>query len=291
MIEETNPTISVIFVDGSYRSHFTAVDSLEEQSFSKQDYEILWVEYFGGVRKELLQKESAYSNFKTYTLNRSGIYISGFCFNAGIQHAKGELIVIPDADVLFENNFLEKIWQEHQKNEKLVMYIYRYDEPLRKEPTSLTKEELEKNCVLTNPINYGGCCTVRKKWLLAVNGYEQLEIFKTGAHANGLDLATRLKNLGLHIMWHPELKMYHPWHPHKFWIIDPYKAQKTVIKHRALHREIFPYQGINPYLNRELPSDLKKKLKTAKWDLSYYFLSTIKFIKRKIKNFWLSLKF
>lgn len=283
MTENNNPKISVILVDGSYRPHFTAVDSLEEQSMPKQDYEILWVEYYADVRNELLQKEKAYSNFKTYTLNKTGIYHSSFCFNAGIQHAKGELIVIPDADVVFKNNFLETIWQEHQKNEKLVMYIYRYDEPQKNRSPHLSWEELEKTCILTNPENYGGCLTVRKKWLLAINGYEQHDIFRTGgSHANGRDAATRFKNLGLHIMWHPELKIYHPWHPHKSGIKDPYRYQRFVIKHRALHREIFPNQGIDPHLNRAFPPALKKKLKAAKWDLSYYLLKTIKFIKNKL---------
>jgi len=291
MIEANNPKISVILVDGSYRSRLISVDALAEQSFPEQDYEILWVEFYNSITNELHQKEKNYPNFKTYTLNKTGIYHSSYCFNAGIQQAKGEVIVIPDADVLFKNNFLETVWQEHQKYEKLVMYVFRYDEPLRKQPANLSWKELETVCALTNPANYGGCLTVRKKWMLAVNGYEQHEIFKTGAHANGLDLATRFKNLGLHIMWHPELKTLHPWHPHKIWIIDPYRAQKTVIKHRALHQEIFPYQGIDPNLNRELPPALKKKINASKWDLSYYFLRTIKFIRRKIKNYWLGLKF
>jgi len=285
MTENNRPKISVILVDGSYRPHFKAVDTLVNQSFSAQDYEILWFEFYDSIKNELRQKEKKYPNFKTYTLNKTGIYHSSFCFNAGIQHAKGELMVIPDADVVFENNFLETIWKEHQKNEKLVMYIHRYDEPQKNRSSTLSWEELEKTCILTNPENYGGCCTVRKKWLLAVNGYEQHEIFRTsGSHANGRDAATRFKNLGLHIMWHPELKMYHPWHPHKSGIKDPYRYQKFVIKHRALKREIYPFLGLDPNLNRELPAALNKKIKAAKWDLSYYLLRTLKFIKRKIKN-------
>ena len=192
-------------------------------------------------------------------------------------------MVIPDADVVIGQDFLETIWQEHQKNEKLVMYIYRYDEPRKDLDKRLSYTELEKICVLTNPVNYGGCLTVKKKWLLAINGYEQLEIFKSGAHANGRDIATRFKNLGLHIMWHPDLKIYHPWHPHKIGIIDPYRLQRIIITHRALYREIYPYQGIDPSLNRKFPEILENEIKAAQRNLPYYFMRILKFLFKKIK--------
>lgn len=256
-----SPKISVILVDGSYRPHFEVISSLQHQTMSSDDYEVLWVEYYDQVKPELQEKIKGYPHFHIFTLNQGGIYHSSLCFNFGITHARGEVLVIADADVLVEENFLESVWLEHQTNERLVMYIFRMDEPRRLAPFCFAMDYLKSTCVLTNPSNFGGCLTVRKKWLLAINGYEQFEIFRTGGdHANGFDIATRFKNLGLHIMWHPYLRLYHPWHPHKPDSSTAYPPQHKLIENRARNLEVLAYRGINPALDREIPAHLQALL-------------------------------
>lgn len=262
-----NPKISVLLVDGSYRPHFAVIDSLKRQTFAADDFEVLWVEYYDEVKQELIDKMKNRKNFQVITLNENRIYHSSYCFNRGIMAAQGELLVIPDADVVIEESFLETIWSEHQTNERLVMYIFRMDEPKRQEnlPFSLDLESLRGKCKLVNPSNYGGCLTVRKKWFLKINGYEQDEVFRTGGdHANGLDVYTRFKNLGMHIMWHPELRLYHPWHPHSPGHINAYRPQVVFANHRAKNLDILTYKGIDPLLDRELPPLLHEQLATEK---------------------------
>jgi hypothetical protein len=252
-----NPKITVLLVDGSYRPHFAVIDSLKHQSLAADDFEVLWIEYYDKVKQELTDKMKERQNFSAIALKETGVYHSSYCFNYGVTNARGELLVIADADVLFEDNFLETVWEEHQTNERLVMYIFRLDEPKRLTPFCFQLEELKKNCILGNPYNYGGCLTVRKKWLLEINGYEQSDIFRTGGdHANGLDIYTRFKNTGMHIMWHPQLRLYHPWHPHKPGFLTAYESQKKFIDHRARSLDILPYKGIDPARDREIPREL-----------------------------------
>lgn len=256
-VQTQQPKISVIMVDGGYRPHFEVMTSLNKQTMATTDYEVLWIEYFDRVQPELVDKINLLPNSRVYTLNLSGIYHSSICFNYGITHALGELLVIVDADVLMEDNFLETLWQEHLNHDRLVMYIFRFDEPHRTTPYCFDMDYLKKNCTLTNPYNYGGCLTVRKKWLLEINGYECCGIFHTGGdHANGLDVFTRFKNLGLPVMWHPHLRLYHPWHPHVPGIYAVYKPQLQFIEHRAKNLEVLPYQGIHQTRNREIPAGL-----------------------------------
>lgn len=262
-----NPKISVLLVDGSYRPHFAVIDSLKRQTLPADDFEVLWCEYYNNVKQELTDKMKDRKNYRVITLNENGIYHSSYCFNRGIMDARGELLVIPDADVIIEENFLETIWNEHQANERLVMYILRMDEPKRQEnsPFCLDLESLREKCELVNPSNYGGCLTVRKKWLLEINGYEQDDVFRSGGdHANGLDVYTRFKNLGMHIMWHPGLKMYHPWHTHKPGSQNAYAPQKVLISHRAKKLDILPYKGIDPALDRDIPEQLQAQLDAEK---------------------------
>jgi hypothetical protein len=106
---------------------------------------------------------------------------------------------------------------------------------------------------------------VRKKWLLEINGYEQDDVFRSGGdHANGLDVYTRFKNLGMHIMWHPRLKMYHPWHTHKPGSQNAYAPQKILISYRAKNLDILPYKGIDPVLDRDIPEQLQAQLDAEK---------------------------
>jgi hypothetical protein len=109
---------------------------------------------------------------------------------------------------------------------------------------------------LKHPSNFGACLTVRKKWLLAINGYEQHPIFGTGFHANGNDINTRFKNLGLPIMWHPGIRLYHPWHiftTHQ----DPiYDKQHAVIRYRAVALITQAFEGIDSTKNIPFPETL-----------------------------------
>jgi GT2 family glycosyltransferase len=258
-----NPKISVLLVDGSYRPHFAVIDSLKRQTFAANDYEVLWIEYYDKVKQELIEKMNARENFRVITLKENGIYHSSYCFNRGIMDAQGEILVILDADVLFGEDFLEKVWDEHQNNECLVMYVFRMDEPEQpgNSPFCLDLDSLKKKCQLANPSNYGGCLTVRKKWLLKINGYEKDDVFRTGGdHANGLDVHTRFKNLGMHIMWSPDLRIYHPWHPHKPGRQKAYMLQRLLIEHRAKNLDVFPYKGIDPALDRDIPEQLQAQL-------------------------------
>jgi len=262
-----NPKISILLVDGSYRPHFAVIDSLKRQTFAADDFEVLWIEYYDKLKQELIDKMKDRNNFQVITLNENGIYHSSYCFNRGITASRGELLVIPDADVLAGENFLETVWNEHQTNERLVMYVYRMDEPKQpgNPPFCLDLDSLKKKCELVNPSNYGGCLTVRKKWMLKINGYERHEVFRTGGdHSNGLDVYTRFKNLGMHVMWHPELRLYHPWHPQNPRRINVYRPQVAFVNHRAKNLDILPYKGIDPSLDREIPLSLHEQLESEK---------------------------
>jgi hypothetical protein len=259
-VTDKRPLISVILVDGSFRERFQSVDFLCNQTLPPDEYEVVWVEYYDHVNRKLQEKQERYKNFRTITLKRKGEYHSSYCFNRGITESRGEVLVIPDADVIVEKDFLDTIWQEHRRCEKLAMYLYRYNEPEDQHIEPVTLDHLRSVCRLTNTTNFGGCLTVRKEWMLYINGYEQHEIFSSGFHANGADIASRLKALGLHIMWHPELKLYHPYHGYSSDSTFNYKMQHVVIDYRrkALHH--LPFSGIKENKNLSMPDSLREEI-------------------------------
>lgn len=261
------PKISVILVDGSFREQFYTIDSLGSQTLARKNYEIIWVEYYNRIEPQLRAKIEQVPNARLLTLNREGIYHSSYCFNAGIQASRADVIFIPDADVIVENTFLERAYLDHQENHKLVMYFFRKEEPLADHSGDLSMEHLKKVCRLSNPQNYGGCLSVRKKWLFQINGYEQHPLFSSGFHANGLDIYTRLKNLGLHVRWHPDLMLYHPWHPFNKAGWPMHQIQKVVIGYKAVNLITSAFVGMDPSLTSEFPENLVRQLNHKKKEL------------------------
>jgi len=241
--------ISVIMVDGEFRENTYGAEYFSNQDFPVDDFEVIWVEYYNIVPEHVLNQRKV----KVVRLEnlKAREYHSSYCFNAGIKEAKGELIVIPDADQIVEPDFLSELWKLHEKNENLVVYPYRYDEEETNKLNNVTFQELESKCVLRNPLNYGGCLSVRKKWLLKINGYEQHDFFSSGFHANGLDVYTRFKNLGLAIMWAPHIKMYHPWHPFTLADASQYEVQKKVINWRFKKLQYLAFNGIDGHKNAD----------------------------------------
>lgn len=265
--------ISIILIDGGFRENFHIIECLKKQNLPADSFEILWVEFYDEISAQLYQQNNV--NFIKLGFPRTTEYHSSYCFNEGIRQSKGEVLVIADADVLVTENFLQVVLDEHQRCEKLAMYFHRLNEPeeFHDKGKSYNIEHIRKVGQLTNPSNYGGCLTVRKKWLNEINGYDQDPRFKSGFHANGLDINTRLKNLGLHIMWHPTERLYHPWHPFTLASSGNYDAQHEIINNRALHLDTLPNYGINKLkdkVDKDIPSGIylqKEKISPTKSSL------------------------
>jgi hypothetical protein len=264
MNEPTHPLISVIMVDGSFRESFHAIDFFRDQTLPLNAFELLWVEYYDKIHPVLQSKLALHPHFRAVALGKRGTYHSSYCFNSGILASQGEVLVIADADVVIERDFLENVWNEHQTNDKLVMYVHRYNEPPKRHWPDINLEHLKKTCVLTNPANYGGCLTVRKKWLLEISGYEQHPVFGTGDHANGRDVYTRLKNLGLDVRWQPQLKLYHPWHEGTLNSALALRLQQIIIDYRAVNLSTAAFHGIVSAKNSDPPPRLSARIEAEK---------------------------
>ena len=250
--------ISVVMIDGGFRENIYGAKYFSQQDFPDQDYEIIWVDYFDKIAPEVCSNPK----IRAIALGKKGIYHSSYCFNKGIEEARGEVIVIPDADQIVLPDFLNRVWTLHQAYEKLVLYGYRYDEVQEGLLASHDFKELEEKCVLKNPLNYGGCLSVHKKWLLDMNGYEQHDIFRSGFHANGMLMSSRFKNMGLAIQWEPTLKLYHPWHPFTLASSLEYRSQFKIIDWVKANMQWHAIQGLDSEKNLVPSPELKNILET-----------------------------
>lgn len=270
-------------IDGEFRENTHSAEYFSKQDFADDEYEVIWVEFYNKVPTTVSENKK----IKVIRLDNSKdtTYHSSYCFNKGIVEARGELLVIPDADQIVKPDFLSKLWIIHSSFDKLVVYPYRYDEPHKGILTSFDVEELEKKCVFKNPGNYGGCLSVRKKWLMEINGYEQHKIFESGFHANGFDIYTRFKNYGLAIMWAPHLKLFHPWHENTLGAAEQYILQAKLTRWRDKTLEYLAINGITKENNCKSFNELSFMKELYKKQTPKNISSSQKLISKIIRKF------
>lgn len=273
------PLISVIFIDGSFRERFHAIDSFANQTLAPEQFEIIWVEHSGRVNPALAEKTAHHPNLRIITLNRKSSYHSAYCRNAGVRASRGELIVYADGDVVAESTLLQSLWDEHQKMDDLVVFLYRHDEPQSVHRDDWDLAHLRTHSKVGNTTNYGACMSVRKKWIIAINGWEQHPAFGSHVNAHGTDMYIRFKNLGLAVKWNPHLPLYHPWHPQTDVGSFAYVVQSAFSSYRTRKLITVAYDGLEPARTTPIPAELNAEIKPLmrRLALSHYgFLGRIR---------------
>ncbi|WP_428386626.1 glycosyltransferase [Mucisphaera sp.] len=247
-------------VDGGFRERFESIDYLANQDLPREDYELIWVEHGSQIHDDLQGRLDHQPNFRAITLGRSGTYHASYCFNRGITEARGDILVIIDADVITEPCFLSQILEAHRDQPRLALYCYRYNEAKEDHRDEVDINHLKRVTSITNPSNHGACLSIRKTWIEQINGYDQHPIFATGFHANCLDVYTRLKVLGIPVSWHPEIRLYHPWHPSTAEHSVNYQPQVHTSAWRARNLKHLPFRGLDVSHDTDPPEGLLKHL-------------------------------
>lgn len=240
--------ISIVMVDGGFRENFRPIEYWLNQTLPRNQYELIWVDYTDRVATEI----TALPKVRCFALGRDDEpQVLAYAFNEGIRRARGEIVVLPDADVACEPDLLETVANELTEDHELVLYVLRLDQPKAHFRPDQDLGHLRRTCSIKHTYNYGGCTAVRREWLIKMNGYEQLPFF-AAYHYNGGDNYIRFKNMGLKVRWHPTQRVYHPWHPvppaEKFATAE---EQEQFICRRAATWEWLAYEGLDPSRNRE----------------------------------------
>jgi len=105
---------------------------------------------------------------------------------------------------------------------------------------------------------------------------------------------TRFKNLGLAVQWHPDLKLYHPWHPYTLQYTYEQQVQKKLIEWRHKELQWKAFKGIDLAKNY-MPSEdiqvlLEEELKRLDKGAPIRILSVLGRQAAKIKSVLRKLK-
>lgn len=229
------PKLSIILLDWSVRGSFHTLDYLSRQNVRREDYEVIWVEFFGRRAEEIDKriKESDKPPVDVWIalgFPETLYFHRHILQNVGIAVAKGEIICLTDSDAIMKSNFVETVINAFEENKNIEMHMeqarswdhkfYPFNYPTVEDIVST-----EGNMVLdgkplgffgnVDPIhthNYGACLCARRDDLVAIGGID--EHFDYLGYVNGFYEATiRLANIGRQLMWHPTEYLYHLWHP------------------------------------------------------------------------------
>ncbi len=212
----SSPRLSIILLDWGCRERFTTLDWLLQQDVPKDQYELIWVEVYDRVVDEVMKKADI-----VITCNQQGIYHKHVGYNAGLLHARGELICVCDSDAVFPPDFVRSVFRSFQMDGDgsaipLVLMHYEWRTSLLY-PEDLTDTETLKDRARWQwwplIVNEGACMTVRRADAIRFGGFDEHPSYK-GYLCGPYDLGWRLINAGWPEVWHDEsVALWHFAHP------------------------------------------------------------------------------
>jgi Glycosyl transferase family 2 len=212
----SSPRLSIILLDWGCRERFTTLDWLRQQDVPKDQYELIWVEVYDRVVDEVMKKADV-----VITCNQEGIYHKHIGYNAGLLHARGELICVCDSDAVFPPDFVLSVFRSFQIEDggsaiPQVLMHYEWRTSLLY-PEGLTDTETLKDRVRWKwwplIVNEGACMTVRRADAIRFGGFDEHPSYR-GYLCGPYDLGWRLINAGWPELWHdPSVALWHFAHP------------------------------------------------------------------------------
>ena len=238
-LPEILPKISIVLLDWSCRESYHMLHYLNNQTISRDKYEIIWIEYFSRRAKELddiLRKNSedgshpSIDKWLILGIPEGTYYHKHLMYNIGVVHSGGEIVVICDSDTIVRPTFVESILNTIETNKDIVLHLdevrtssrkfYPFNYPSFDEifmegcinwENGKTKGLLDKEDSL-HTRNYGACFAALREDIVQIGGADE-HIDFLGHICGPYDLTFRLANYGKTKTWHQSEFLFHTWHP------------------------------------------------------------------------------
>jgi GT2 family glycosyltransferase len=201
----------------------TCIDSLENQSLSRADYEILLVDNGGSTPS--IEKYNGQPNTKVLSFSQNFGFAGGN--NKALSHAEGELVLLMNQDVVVHCNCLQELIKAFDLNPQAgvvsanMLMVSQKDSVNQQGPIpetvgwyKLTRlgyalyftQKGNKDFVPVDFVSGNALC-FRRCMLKDVGNF--LFDDRLGSYAEDLDLSIRLKKTGWTMLVHPQAVVYH----------------------------------------------------------------------------------
>lgn len=229
------PKVSIILLDWSVRESLHSLAYLNGQKSSRQDYELIWIEYYGRQSEQLrdmLLKESSIRIDQWIILDmpENCYYHKHMMYNIGIAVSRSEIVCICDSDAVFNDTFVDTIISEFTRNDRIVLHLdevrnndkkfYPFNYPSVAEVLGAGAINWQNGKTTgvrdkVDPLhtrNYGACFCAKREELIKIGGADE-HIGFVGHICGPYDMTFRLVNSGCREIWHEAEYIYHTWHP------------------------------------------------------------------------------
>jgi hypothetical protein len=231
--------VSFVLLDWSCRESLHILDYLNDQTLPRDQYEIIWIEYYQKHSADLLQRIAVARDagarppvdaYAILGMPQSVYYHKHLLYNAGIAMAKGQIICICDSDAFMRPTFAEAIVRQFEADPNIVLHMdevrnndrsfYPFNHPdfedvvgpgcatwINGRPLGLADS--------IDPLhtrNYGACMCAQRSDLIAIGGAD-MHLDYLGHICGPYELTFRLVNAGKREIWHDREWLYHVWHP------------------------------------------------------------------------------
>ena len=234
-----SPRVSIVLIDWSCRESFHILDYLQNQTVPRDQYEIVWIEYYNRqaseIEKKLRQcelsgKAPILDQWVLLEVPQDVHFHKHLMYNTGIFLSRGRVVVVCDSDAMMRETFVQTIIDSFEKNQNLVLHLdqvrnnnkrfYPFNYPSIEDvigegsinwKDGKTTGLLDMEDILHSR-NYGACMAALRKDLISIGGADE-HIDYLGHICGPYDMTFRLVNLGRKELWHPSEFLYHVWHP------------------------------------------------------------------------------
>ncbi len=264
--------ISVILIDWGVRESFHCLEYLNRQTASRDDYELIWLEFYKR-QPEDLQRLAESARGQHTVLDKwlvlgypdNLLFHKHRLYNIGLLAAEGDVCVFCDSDAVFRPTFIENLIRAYEQTPNAVVHIdevrtinrrfYPFNYPSVEDMLGdgcinwdgATTTGLAAKQDRLHGANYGACMAARRGDLLKVGGADE-HLDYLGYVCGPYDLTFRLRNLGRRERWLSNEYLYHTWHPNQSGFNSDYQGPHDgrCMSSRALHARISG--RVQPYL-------------------------------------------
>jgi hypothetical protein len=224
------PVLSLILLDWSVRESFHLLHYLGRQSVDRDQFEVIFIEYYSRVAEPLKQFAEQVDTWVLLEMPESCIYHKHLMYNCGLAFTRGDIIVLCDSDAMVKRSFIETIIRHFNDNQRTVLHLDQFRN-MRRDlypfhyPTF--DEVIGAGCFnhvegktsgivdRVDPLhsrNYGACMCARRGDLIDIGGADE-HIDYLGHICGPYEMTLRLLNRGFEEVWHETEYLYHTWHP------------------------------------------------------------------------------